>query len=531
MNAREAADAAWAKKQHRNGHDQDAAEFGEPINLLDETAVPPFPPGFLPGVLGAYTAGQAFDLQVPLDFIGIPTLVAAATAIGKEFRMAPKAWAAWIERACLWGAIVGSIGDGKSPAFQAALAPVWALERKIREAFEEEFETYRRKAKLAKVIDKQWQKAATAAIAKGREPPPEPEGAGPPPKPVQQQLVAIDTTQERVAAAMQDNPRGLMLFRDELSGWFRSFNQYRPGPDEQFYLKCHAGGPWFQQRKVGDIAIPDAYLNILGGFQPDVVAEALARRFGKADNGMTARFGLIVWPAQMDRQWVDNSPDREASARIARLFAYLRNRTPEGFVGPKPEGSNHYPPFRFTPEGQKVFREWYDHHHKAQRALEPDAAIKGHFAKYDGLFASLALVHHLIRHALGEREVLSAPAQVDEHTAGAVRDFIDGYLRPHARKIYRHLGRDPGHDGACRIAKWILDNPQIDGFTAREITRKGWAGLTGKDENTGKNYLAAALRYLDAVAGWIREEEVPTGPRGGRPTIFYRINPRQFAGQ
>jgi hypothetical protein len=37
---------------------------------------------------------------------------------------------------------------------------------------------------------------------------------------------------------MQHNTRVLMLYRDELSGWFCSFNQYRPDSDEQF--TCNA---------------------------------------------------------------------------------------------------------------------------------------------------------------------------------------------------------------------------------------------------------------------------------------------------
>jgi hypothetical protein len=505
-------------------NDTPPEDWPAPAQLLDPTPTPSFPSNFLPGALGEFAAQQAFDLQVPPDFIGVPLLAAAATAVGKEFRMAPKAQASWTERACVWGGIIGYVGDGKTPSFNAAFSPIWALQAKFRNEFNQAIEAYTDQVRLAKLIDRQWQKDVAKALAKGQPTPERPEGAETPDKPIARQLATSDVTQEKLVELMEQNPRGFMLYRDELSGWFRSFNQYRPGADEQFFLQCHAGGPWLQHRKSGpDIIIPDVYLNICGGFQPDVVAEVLARRPGKADSGMAARFSLLVWPDPIQRQWVDNPPDLQLRAQVTGLFRQLLDKDPEAFVGPRLEGTSHFRPLRFTPEGEHVFRDWYIAHQRALDELDRNAPLKGHFSKFDGLFASLALVHHLIRYTLGEPV---EPARVDEHTALAVRSFIDDYLRPHARKIYRHLGRDPGFDGAKRIAQWILDNPDITSFMRSEITHKEWAGLTGKDENTGKDFLRAALDYLDNVAGWVRAEEVPSGPRGGRPGMLYHINPR-----
>jgi Protein of unknown function (DUF3987) len=119
-------------------------------------------------------------------------------------------------------------------------------------------------------------------------------------------------------------------------------------------LQCHVGGPWHQQRKSGDYTLPDVYLSICGGFQPDVVAEVLARRPGKADSGMAARFSLLVWPDHMPRKWVDNSPDRELRVRVVSLFSRLLSKNPEGFVGPRPEGASHFPPLRFRRRARSI---------------------------------------------------------------------------------------------------------------------------------------------------------------------------------
>jgi hypothetical protein len=85
-----------------------------------ETA-PQFPLAFLPGPL-AELAGDLTDrMQCAVDIVAIPLIITAATAIGKGFRMAPKAGDDWTERACLWGGVILPIGSMKSPGFARAL--------------------------------------------------------------------------------------------------------------------------------------------------------------------------------------------------------------------------------------------------------------------------------------------------------------------------------------------------------------------------------------------------------------------------
>jgi hypothetical protein len=470
--------------------DDDWKGWPLPTELLTDVAMPPFPIDFLPGVLGDFVVDQATRIQAPPDYVRIAVIIAAATLIGKDFRMAPKGNDnSWTERPCLWGGIVGDVGQKKTPSFNVALGPIFNLQAEFRAKHEEELEAYKSKARLAKQIQKLWEKECAAALKKGNDPPPQPDGIDAGERPAARQLLTNDTTQERLVGLMQQNPSGIMLFRDELSGWFGSFNQYRPGSDEQFFLQCHAGGLWIQNRKTGDITVPDIYLNVLGGFQPEVISEALSRHrsgAGKAvDNGMAARLSLLVWPQPVKAQWIDRQPDTEIRLKVLRLLRDLLNFNPEGVVGPPlRDESSQYPPFRFTPEALAIFREWYLDHHRELEDIDPTDPLKGHFSKYDGLFARLAIVRHLIRYVLDPSGL--EPARVDDYTAIAVRDFVDGYLRLHARKIYRRLGRGTAYHGARKIAQWIIENPDMTVFTARDVSRKEWSGLTGRDENTGR---------------------------------------------
>jgi hypothetical protein len=493
----------------------------EPTDILGAEAAPSFPIDFLPGALADFALDQAVIMQAPVDFIAVPLLIAGGTVIGKDFLMAPKALATWTERPCLWGGCIADVGSNKTAGFNAAFSAIWRLQAEFREGHRGTMKAHQAKARIAKAMIKKWEKTSVAALEKGEDPPEAPPEI--PETPTVREIVANDATQERLVEMMQQNPRGIMLYRDELSGWFYSFNQYRPGSDEQFFLQCHAGGPWAHHRKAGDLFVPDLFLSIFGGFQPDVIAQVLSNRSRpdqrKApDNGMAARFSLLVWPEPIKGfQYVDKRRDHAAAAKVEKLFFDMSALDPERFVGVLPEGSTHYDPFRFTPEGQAVFREWYLDHHAELGAMEPGDPLKGHYHKYDGLFARLSLVHHLIRYVLDEPV---EPTRVDHHTASAVRDFIDNYLRCHARKIYRHLGRGTAYHGAKKIGRWLAADRTITSFTARDVGRKEWGGLTEPD------HVDAALNYLENVAGWVRGEEIAPGPRGGRTTKSYPLNPK-----
>ena len=63
-----------------------------------------------------------------------------------------------------------------------------------------------------------------------------------------------------------------------------------------------------------------------------------------------------------------------------------------------------------------------------------------------------------------------------------------------------------------------------DKFTAREIYRKQWAGITSASE------AVEPLALLEEY-GWIRSVSVKSGTSGGRPTVHYLVNPKVKSGQ
>jgi hypothetical protein len=62
-------------------------------------------------------------------------------------------------------------------------------------------------------------------------------------------IVTDDPTIERFARLIGENPKGMLLYRDELSGWIGSHDRYGgAGGDRPFYLQAYGGRPYVVDR-------------------------------------------------------------------------------------------------------------------------------------------------------------------------------------------------------------------------------------------------------------------------------------------
>jgi hypothetical protein len=66
------------------------------------------------------------------------------------------------------------------------------------------------------------------------------------------------------------------------------------------------------------------------------------------------------------------------------------------------------------------------------------------------------------------------------------------------------------------VGRRIAEGKLADGFTARDVYKKGWSGISSHSEAEG------ALRILEDF-DWVRGYEAFDQP--GRPTVRYQINP------
>src|SRR5262249_22417223 len=106
-----------------------------------------------------------------------------------------------------------------------------------------------------------------------------------PEKPVLRRVVTADVTIEKLGQMLEDNPRGLLVARDELAAWFNSFTRYKGkagGSDLPAWLEMHRGGTLVIDRKNGDrptLFIPRAAVGVTGTIQPGSLSRILTPDF------------------------------------------------------------------------------------------------------------------------------------------------------------------------------------------------------------------------------------------------------------
>jgi hypothetical protein len=451
--------------------DPDASLFGNYGELPD------FPVDLLPGAIRPFIKHLAKTMHSPPEFIAIPALCAAGAMLGRKVRIQMKQVdGGWKERAALWGAVIAPPGSMKSPCAQHALAPVIELQKRLLERHRQQIRAIQE--------DPSYDPKRT-------------------PLPPEETILINDATGEAVTLAMSPDfnggdARGVLLFRDELSGWFESLNKYREGDDRQIFLEAWSGGSFHRKLVKGPVHVPDCFLSLYGTVQPAVAYKV----FGAAkEDGLMPRFGLVAVRPEAGPKLVDIAVDPRVIADYNLAITQLRE-VPDRLV-------------KFSPEAYSLFAEWYEELAKKQAGIE--APFKYHFLKYPALLGRLSLVFHFLKHGP------QAPERVGEGTLKAVIRLIDRYLEPHARRLYGVVSANELFVGAQRIARWIVSSG-VETFRIRDIQRRDWREFPRAD---ARELIRRTLDYLEAK-DWIRWEQVPTGPAGGQPTEQARVNPKVF---
>lgn len=114
-------------------------------------------------------------------------------------------------------------------------------------------------------------------------------------EPKLKKYVVSDITPESLASIIDDNPRGIALYADELASWFNNFNCYNKGSEEQFWLLAYSASAIQINRKNmrGSISIKRPYISVTGTIQSSLLKD-LAEG-SRAKNGFIDRI-LFVYP-------------------------------------------------------------------------------------------------------------------------------------------------------------------------------------------------------------------------------------------
>ena len=484
-----------------SGTGLDSTDQG-PIPL--QTTLPPVEPlvaAMLPESFVGFVTSTSEQMQAPIDYLAVSTMVTAAGAVGASVEIHPKQHDSWRVVPVLWGALIGPPSAMKSPCLSAATRAARDIEDDLREQHKTEMMLYDMDQELAEAKQKEAREKAKKLITTDREQARAilQASGGDIEEPVPQRLIINDATVEKVGEIMGQNPDGLLLIRDELSGFVAKLNDEDAQSARAFYLECFDGQNPFTYDRIGrgTIHIKRCVMSILGGIQPSKIAQIVERALhGQTDDGFLQRFQLPVWPDQPKNwKYVDIAGDDEAYQRYADVIRALHNIRHRDADSPALT-------LRFSEEAQVLFRHWYEHIQIRARGDDVHPVMQAFMLKLPKTIASFALLFELID---GGREHVGVPA-IERALLWAP------YLESHANRLY-----SAANTRAISGAKLILARrgklPGI--FTAREIIRNSWTGLTTKGAVTAALELLVDHRYLIVIP-------TPHSTTGGRPTTRYR---------
>ena len=387
-----------------------------------------------------------------VDFTSASFLTVFAAAMGNTWSV--RFMTGWVSRPIIYMVLVGSPSCGKTPPLQQAVAPLLKLDGEYDMIYCKEMETYRR-----------WERMS----AKQRERHSLPEEME---MPQRKCHVVVDSTVEALIGALRDNPRGVLIYKDEIDSLLSNFNRYNSS-DEGYFLSLFSGTPFKYSRKSNNehIFLANPYCSIIGTTQPGRLGEQFGGK--RMMNGFSSRF-LKVYP-EIDKMpsWNDTAmPDGvlEEWERIIRKVVAATPSTDQ-------EGKATSIELLFSQESKLRIIQWKDEVNNKVYAETDSDAVRALCGKLETYLVRFCLVIQIMHCICGE----SGMDKIEPGTAElAIR--LTEYFRNMESRI------------APEIETGILDNRFTellgnlrDSFTTAEAVRE--ALQLGISESSVKRFL------------------------------------------
>lgn len=485
-----------------------------------EQKVPSLKESLIPDPLRTWILDISERMQVPPEFLAAPVFTSLSSIVGRQIGVFPKQKDDWFVVPNLWGAIIARPGFFKSPAIAEAMKPLDELVKKARVKFEAEKVIVKAKDELLKAKIDGLKDSIKKSARKGNEHELEE---------LKNKLETLlkeieennicerryktnDATIEKLACLLNENPKGLLVLRDELSGWLKSMQKSGRESDREFYLEAWNGYGSFSVDRIGrgTLHVTALCLSIFGGLQPGKLDSYVNQATqGIGDDGLLQRFQLLIYP-ETPKKWrnVDRTPNTESFEEVKELYQRLallkiknQNTKTDKILG-----------LHFSRQAQELFTEWRSDLESRLRSTDSQSPVfESHLAKYRSLVPSLALVFHLVENY--KKESIDTEDVIETSSLRMALEWAQ-FLEAHARKVYSDA-LFPHSRAAKTLAIKIAQNQVRDKDSLRSIYRRHWAMLDSLDK------LEAAIAILES-ANWVRVETVKIASTASE---ILRINP------
>jgi hypothetical protein len=458
-------------------------ELDEPRNnvarlrqISGNDAAPEFPTSALPKPVTRLVEESAAAIGCPPDAIGLSALIALGSAIGNSRVIQPKR--GWTESAAIYGAVIADSGEKKTAAIAATTDVVQNLENTLNRKHDKGLEEFSREEREYEVERKEAAKQGLAA------PPP-------PHRPTAERVHVNDTTLEALIPILKENPRGVMLERDELVGWVKAMDQYKAGgkgAERQYWLSAWSNRPVSVDRKgqSGPTSVLRPFVSVVGSIQPSVLPELAENR----EDGMLERF-LFAYPETLNAMWTEDEVSDAAKAAYQDLYERLRDLGMEA----DELGDPIEKPVTFSTEAKQLYVATYNNHRLEMSLPGFPSYLRSPFSKLEAYFLRITLILAACRFTLdGLAERVEAG---DVLRALALTD----YFKEQARRVFGALGgQDPRNRLMEDCARFVSERGGSWKGTATELHDQLKSNYKPDRPNELSKFLKEAAEYEPGIS-------------------------------
>jgi hypothetical protein len=245
-------------------------------------------------------------------------------------------------------------------------------------------------------------------------------------KPICTKHIVKDYTPEALIEIHKNNTRGLVIYADELAGWFKNFNRYNKGSEIETWLSIFSAQPITVERVIkGSTYIHRPFIAVAGTIQPEVLPEtAKGNSFG---NGFTHRM-LFVIPDNVTKPYYS---DNDLPNGIEEQYKTIINRLLD--IPLNYDVYENVQPIELTLsiEARNAWKEWQK---RNTDAVNEGTEYGGEYSKLDIHSLRLALILQMLHNAC---EAEASPTVNIEAMNGAIK--LTEYFRRTAEIAHGYI--------------------------------------------------------------------------------------------
>ena len=346
----------------------------EKIILNKENLV--FPLEIYPKAVQNYIIECSQTLDSSIDYMGCSLLWLISLSIGNSMVVEVKR--GWIENGVVWVAIVGKAGIGKTPSISNVIFPLEKINNREISNYIKEYEKYEYYNSLSKKEQEEFPEVQ---------------------KPQKSQFMANDITVEALVDLHQQSDNSVGVFKDELAGWFKDMNKYKPGSDLEFWLSTWSGKSVNLNRltRAGSF-VAKPFIPVLGGIQPSIFNSFYTEE--NKDNGFIDRM-LLSYPELQVEKYNESEMNYETiqwySDTIVAFFERIKTNLVKRDENQKIEPIT----LKFSEEAKKEWVRIYNDITIVQNDDAENEYMKSMLPKQKSYIPRFALLIHVFN-AIGE---------------------------------------------------------------------------------------------------------------------------------